>query len=292
MEIRDIWEDSKLRELWHRSAWYGDYRRMRHYWKKHGLSLKYLLPGRLWLDSVEIVVTTRCNRLCDGCANLMPYYEKPYDLERDLVIRSMRKLNECFDWCEVYKILGGEPFLDPDLKFFLEEVPVEKCDWVYVITNGMVVADDPELLEVLRRKRITVMFSDYSDTQQTQKRFWSLLQDNGISCLRTGPGTWEDYGKLMPHSADEKQLKQQFSRCNTYCKSVLNGMMYYCPRSGHGYDLGVIERKQREYVDLLANSREQNRKQIRKLMWRHMPIEACRYCKRGTDDFVPIPKGS
>ena len=87
-----------------------------------------------------------------------------------------------------------------------------------------------------------------------------------VSARKLGSGSWRDYGELADHGAAAKELDRQFIRCDMPCKSLLNGNLYYCPRSGHGYDLGMIEGKDGEYVDLLSNSKIRNKRQIRRLM--------------------------
>ena len=182
MALWNIWMESKLRQKWHDCAFYNDYFRLKKCFKSRGfvVGLGGLLPGHLWIDNVEIVVTTKCNLRCPACANLMQYYDNPYHLERDIVIASMHKLNECFDWCNEYKIIGGEPFLNPDLKYFLEEIPREKCDEATVFTNAMVIPDDIELLEVMRRKKIKIVISNYSCAYGMQQRLIDLLKKENI----------------------------------------------------------------------------------------------------------------
>lgn len=292
MVLLNLWKESQLRRKWHDCVFYNDYRRLKKCFKSRGFVAGFLglLPGHLWIDSVEIVVTTKCNLRCPACANLMQYYDKPYHLERDTVVASMRKLNECFDWCKGYRILGGEPFLNPDLKYFLEEIPREKCGEATVVTNATVIPDDIELLEVMRRKKIKVIISNYSCVQETQQLI-ALLKKENISFHVVKSDTWIKYGPLEKRNVNHTDLRRQFIRCAVPCKSVLNGVMYLCPRSGHGYDLGVIDRREGEYVELLKNTRTQNRRQIRRLMWRHEPVSACEYCLRGTDEAIAIPKG-
>lgn len=281
-----------LRKIWHRLPFHSDIRRLMRFFRG-GAPLKSLLPGHLWLDSVEIVITTKCNLRCPACSNLMQYYDKPYHLDRELVLASMRKLNECFDWCNHYKILGGEPFLNPELKLFLREVPREKCSRASIYTNAMIPPDagDAELFDILREKKIDIIFGSYSVAEEPQRRFVELLDREGIPYVINENTQWYDYGAPVDHHASEAELARQFRACGNWCKSLFNGALYYCPRSGHGYDLGLIERKPGDYVDVLHNSREENIRQIRRLMWRHRPIEACRYCQRGTESAVRLPRG-
>lgn len=293
MWISRIWEKSQLRKMWHKSLFYNDYRRIRRYFRNNNVGVKYLLPGHLWMDYVEVVVTTKCNLRCQDCANLMQYYEDPYHLDRETLLASVRKLGESFDACDHLKILGGEPFLYPYLKDVLEAIPREKLGKITIATNGMVIPTDRELIAMLSRKRVTVFFSNYAVSQVTQQNFIELLENAGISYEIARSSTWIDYGApaLSTSVKEQHDLKRQFLNCHIICKSLLNGCLYYCPRSAHGHDLGIIDRKPGEYVELLNNTTAQNRREIRRLMWRRRPVEACKYCQRGTDKAIKISRG-
>ncbi len=291
MNMRTLWERAHLREIWHNCRYYNDYRRIRAFCQKHGREIRLLLPDKLWLDSISVVITTKCNLRCPDCSNLMQYYDAPYHLDRDLVIASMKKLNESFDWCDHYKILGGETFLSPDLKSILMSVPQEKCGKVSIFTNGTIVPDDRDLFAVMRRKRINVILSNYGIAQEAQKKLTAVLDRENISYEIVKSLVWMDYGLVMNHGANDKELLRQFRQCFINCKLLLNGCLYYCPRHAHGYDLGLMDRKADEYVDILRNTTAQNRREIRRLMWRRKPVEACKYCQRGTDKAIQIPRG-
>lgn len=250
---------------------------------------RYLLPGRVWLDKLDVVITTKCNLLCKGCSHLIPYYREPGDLDRELVLASMRKLNECFDWCNHYSVLGGEPFLNPDLKFFLEEVPSEKCNRPQVVTNATILPDDPELFAVMRRKRIVVAYTDYPGNRERIGALLALLEREGVAYCAMHP-QWTDFGAPVDYQRSAGELKRQFIRCGSRAMSLLNGRLYYCFRSAHCRNLGITARED-GCVDLLNNSSAQNRREIRRLICRRTPLEACRYCKRGTEQNVVIRRG-
>lgn len=291
MWIRTIWEKSRLRERWHSCLFYNDYRRIRRYFRRNNVGIKYLLPGHFWLDSVDVVVTTKCNLRCPDCAHLMQYYDLSYDVDLDVVLSSMRKLNAAFDWCDLYNILGGEPLLYPELTAVLEEIPSEKCGKAILYTNATIVPEDPALFDVLRRKRVVVYISNYLTVRETQEKLIEKLEQEKVFYRVMNSDTWIDYGAVSDRGACAEELQCQFIRCFIRCKILLNGCLYYCPRSGHGYDLGLIDRKPGEYVDVLHSTTAQNRREIRRLMWRRRPIEACKYCQRGTDKAIKIPSG-
>lgn len=281
--------------LWNRfttSFLYGDYRRCWRLVKYYGIAgLKYLLPWHFYLDFIEIPITTRCNLRCPGCANLMPLYDKPYDIDREMVINSIRKISECFDVCGNFRLLGGEPFLHPELKRFIAAIPSEKCKRVSIPTNAMIVPQDPELYHLLRLKNVTVVIGNYPTATASQQQLIARLEKEKVSYEISNQDAWIDYGKAIAHNRSKAELKKQFRQCNLRSKSLLNGFVYYCPRHAHGFDLGIVERKNSESVDLLHNSSSQNRRQLRRLMWRRKPIEACKYCLRGTDRATNISRG-
>ena len=280
------------KSVWHDSFLSADYDRIQRLYRYCGLrGLKYLAPWHFYLDFVEVSITTRCNLQCPGCANLMPFYQKPYDVDSSTVLQTIRKIGECIDLCGNFRLLGGEPFLHPDLPRFLAEIPSEKCLRISIPTNATLIPQDPDLYEALRNKHVTVVLGNYPASAETQKLLIAKLEQECVSYELPGSGSWIDYGATVSHERSPKALRSQFLRCRLRSKSVLNGVMYYCPRHSHGFDLGMITRHDTEYVDILNNTASQNRKQIRKLMWRHKPVEACKYCLRGTDAAVDISRG-
>lgn len=225
----------------------------------------------------------------------MPYYGKPqfckaHHMDRERLIASLRKMNEAVDSFNHYNFIGGEPFLNPDLKFFIEEVPVEKCHLVQVLTNGTIVPDDPELFDVLRRKNVQVVVSQYPSNQEKQKRLIEVLERERVGWHSYSP-PWFDYGEPRDYRRSKRELQQQFIDCPGCCRNLLDGKLYYCMRGSHTADLGICDAQPGDAVDLLSNTKAQNKKQIRRMIWCLKPIEACRYCLRGTSENVEIPRG-
>ena len=72
------------------------------------------------------------------------------------------------------------------------------------------------------------------------------------------------------------------------CRSLLNGKLYFCPRSAHGNDLGII--KENAFVDLLDNSLSQQemKNKLHTLLYDLSYIMACKICNAGTKEFEEI----
>lgn len=285
-----MWMPKGLRAKLHRTGLYRVRKKVRLFSNTKNWSNRYLLPGHVWLDMVDIVITTKCNLRCSNCSHLIPYYKKPEDLDKNMIIASMRKLNESFDWCNYYSVLGGEPFLDPDLKYILEEVPRQKCNVLQIETNGMApIPDDPELFDVIRRKHIHVTFTEYPGNHNSIKQFSAVLDKENIPYSVQRP-QWTDFGPPIDQKRGPKELLQQFIACQSRTMSVLNGKLYYCFRCAHLCDLGFCG-PDKGAIDLLHNSARQNRRAIRKMIGRCRPLVSCQYCLRGTAENVKIDRG-
>ena len=241
---------------------------------------------------MELVITTKCTLNCKNCANLMPMYKKPYNVDKDIIIKSIKKIAACVDEVYIFRILGGEPFCNPELKNYLREMPENKFREIVIVTNGTLVPKDPELINIIREKNITVEISDYGKISYKKDELIEMLKKEKINYkINSAYRVWYDYGSLENKNKSKKSLKRQFSKCDIYCKSILNGALYYCPRHSHGIDLGKIKKNDDEYVDLLNNSDKENRKKIKELMLRNKYIEACNYCNYATRECKSIPAG-
>lgn len=284
--------ENRTCKWWHNSFLYNDYSRLWRLKLYYGVTgLRYLLPWHLYLDYIEIPITTRCNLCCPDCANLMPLYKKPYDIDAEMIIRSIQTISECFDICGQMRVLGGEPFLHPNLKQIIEAIPNHKCKKISIPTNATIIPRDPELYRILREKGVVIVLGNYPAATHSQEGLIAQLEAEGIKYELPRTETWINYGNMVNHHVEGKKLTQQFTRCNLRSKSLLNGILYYCPRHAHGCDLEIIERLDGEYVNLFHNTPEQNRRQIRRLMWRHRPVEACKFCLRGTEKAISISRG-
>lgn len=254
--------------------------------------IKKVLSREVYIDYIELVITTKCSLKCKNCANFICYYKKPYDVDEKMIKKSVKKLFEAVDYVDVFRVIGGEPFCNNKIKEYLKVLPYDKIGNVKIATNGTIVPNDRELIEILKNKNISLDISDYKKAPKQTERLIKLLNKEKINYEVNAIGEyWYDFGKPINYKRSKKDLNKQFMKCNSRCKSILNGCIYYCPRASHGFDLKVIPRNESEYINLLNNPRKVNRKEIRKLMCRNKYIEACNYCKYGTDECKLVVPG-
>lgn len=289
MNLKDLFPKNNFRRLIYKQKM-----KVKQYFEWNSeYGIKYLLPNKLYIDHFDFVVTTKCNLRCKECCSLIPQYKNPYHANLEVLIQTLKKIDECVDRIGEFSILGGEPFLYPNLVEVISAIPRDKIRNAHITTNGTIVPHDKKLLDIIREKNIEIWFSDYNCSSKTQKEFIELCEKENISYHVKKGMVWHTFGDGSTNfNRSEKELKKQFLLCFSICKSIINGCVYQCPIHSHGCNLGKFERKAGEYVDLLHNTKKQNRKQLKKLMWRKTYVEACKYCKKGTDDFIFVNKGT
>ena len=242
-----------------------------------------------YYEYLEIPITTKCSLRCKGCSNLIPCYKKPYDVDIDILFKSIDSFLECINNIVYVRVLGGEPFVSSSLVKVLNKLlGSKKIQRIEIVTNGTVVPKDDNLLEVMSNKKIIVSISKYPNVKLDN--LINVLNNNNICYRIDNMNFWMDYGGLFKRNKTKSQLKKQYRKCNHVCKSLLNGQLHLCPRSSHGTDLGIIKGNNEDYLDLLDDSIDVNerKKKIIKLFKKNYII-ACDYCDFATSKSKKIP---
>ena len=236
----------------------------------------------------ELVVTTKCSLCCTACANLMPRYQKPYDVDMELLLQSAQRLIDSVSVIRVMGVLGGEPFMRKDLYRLINLLSGnKKVKRVKVVTNGTIIPKG-DVLKALQHKRVYVSISEYPGVNR--EPLLETLKEHNIAYIVNHFDNWLDYGSFDDRNFEEDTLRRSYSACtSSECKTVLNGKLYTCPRSSHGDDLGLIPADPKEAVDLLEGDAKDLRKRLR-AFYNLTTVTACRYCSPPWDR-PPIPCG-
>ena len=246
--------------------------------------------GYLYLYHVELPVTLKCSLKCKKCVFMMPYFEHPIDYDVEKLLGYMDKLFDCVDAIQIFRILGGEPFLYPALDKIIDKaLASSKVKSVDIVTNGTILPKS-ELFEHMKNPRLTVQISDYGIYSRKKKELKQACDTAGVRCVLRDEKekNWFDTGGLEYRNRTAKELKRQMRHCGEICRNFLDGRLYFCPRASFGAKLGIPD-PARDYVDFTVDkSRKQFRKEIYELNQRKI-LSACNYCNQGTKDYVPIP---
>jgi hypothetical protein len=221
---------------------------------------------------------------------MMPYFKNPVDFDLEDNLKYSRKLFEVIDAIQIFRILGGEPFLYKDLKPIIQEaLACSKVKTVEVVSNGTIIPSK-EILETMKNPKFKLQISDYGELSRNKDIIKQICDENGINCVIRGSGekNWFDPGDLHFRGRNKKELRKQFKHCGEICRNLHNGKMYFCPRAAFGTKLGIPDLES-DYVDFTKDlSNSELRNAIYELNQKKT-ILACNYCDEGTNDYVPIP---
>lgn len=244
----------------------------------------------MFLQSVECDITEYCSLSCQECANLIPYFSKPKHFDTELIIQSMKNLAQSTCGIGRVVIVGGEPFLHPDLDKICEEVSaIDQILSVQLTTNGTIVPND-NLLERLKHSVAYIVISDYGVYSSQKDALITALEKFQIPYEVRGQGKWwRIFGKPQKFLRTEEENKQIFQSCPYKgCLSVLNGVFRLCPRSNYAVQLGAVPQHQTDHVSLVNDniSFEERAEQIYNLLHQTETYFPCSYCMGATGEFI------
>lgn len=220
----------------------------------------------------------------------MPYFDNPVDYSIENLTSYMDKLLECVDVIQIFRILGGEPFLYRDLdKIISKALTSTKIKTVDIVTNGTIVPGE-KLLILMKNSKLTVQISDYGKYSRKKTELKAACDAVGVQCVirDSKEKTWIDGGGLENRGRSAKETRKQMKRCGNICRNFHNGRLYFCPRASFGTKLGIPDIEE-EFVDFTKNeSRDKLRKRIYELNQKKYLV-ACNYCDEGTNKAIIIP---
>ena len=252
-------------------------------------SIKIFNDKNGYFEYLEIPITTKCNLRCINCSNLIPCYKEQKDLDVNIIKQSINEFLKCINNIVYIRILGGEPFLCKNLyeitKTLLKSKKIQRIE---IVTNGIIIPKEKKLINLLRNNRITISISQYPFVNSNKQI--DFFKSNNIKYRLDKMTYWLYYGNTSKRNKTKKQLKKQYCKCHSICKSLINGQIHLCPRSSHGTDLGIIKNNENDYINILDNklSIKEKKEKLHKLLQKKY-IKACDYCDFATKKCKKIP---
>jgi hypothetical protein len=192
---------------------------------------------KLFLHSVDLIITERCSLKCKDCSNLMQYYEHPKDVGTAELLNSIDQLFSVVDEVNEVRVIGGEPFMNKDWHIIVKRLLEEpKLHYVVIYTNGTIV---PDHLDALVNDKVMVLVTDYG--HRNTKTLIAELKDHGIPCRIEKVGGWTACGEVKKHNRSRLNNEKVFRECCVHnLTNLSNGKLYRCPFEANAVRLGLI----------------------------------------------------
>lgn len=286
--IQEIWHCLRLRIMFENRDEIqkkGIIHTKRYFYKKilfNPIRIYRVFSGKeLNLRYVEVVLTTFCTLNCKGCSALMPLYpiSSRRHIDSGVLSKSIKELFNTADYIDLFRLLGGEPLLYPNLyEVLLLMQSQTKVNHVEIVTNGTVTIKDDRVIRILQDDKFSISISDYGSGNQN--KLIRLLDNNRIKYTINHMGGWLDFGDVTEKGWSQSELGDNFLLCkrsHKQCNSILNGKLYLCFRESHGANLELSPVRKEEFIDLSVGGTT-SKKQLFSFVWRTSYIEACKYC--------------
>ena len=240
-------------------------------------------PNKLFLRSVDLVITERCSLKCKDCSNLMQYYAKPQHIDTSKLLISIDKLCELADEINEIRLIGGEPLIHPEHYLITEKI-IQKSNIkkIVIYTNGTVNISSDKI-DRYKNSKIVFIITDYGILSRNIGRLISTLENNNITYIRQKAGGWTDCAKIV---SNNDGLKLFNSCCTKNTFTLLHNRFFRCPFSAHAISLGLIYDYKADYIDILEGKKSDLIKFI------HRPeLYSCYHCQGRSYDAPEIEAG-
>lgn len=246
------------------------------------------ISHNIFIDYIEIPITTKCSLRCKECSNLIQYYNAGSFFDHKRITNDVSRLCKAVNEIDMVRVLGGEPLLHPHLKEIITGLLENKnIHHVQIVTNGTMLFD-ADMLEVLRDRRVSVDISYYGKASRKYDSLLKQLESKRIRFYTNKNLKWTKQSDFTFQKKTPHELEKVLNKCKLDCISLMDGEMHLCPRSSNGKDLRIFKADRGDYVALRkCRTKSQMRKEIYHLLNRKS-IVACNYCKVYMQDTLDI----
>ena len=183
--------------------------------------------GDAVLPHVEMHACDYCNLNCRGCTHYSALFEKKLPIYEEQIKDVLKLRKKCSHIIRFY-IMGGEPFLNPNIKKYILGITaaLPKTD-VWIVTNGLLILSlNEDVLELISSLRVVVSISEYEPTHRIIDKVKERLEKYNVSY------------DIRPYDRKQKFIKPLSLSDNSIyenvcisegCINIWNGKIAKCP---------------------------------------------------------------
>lgn len=240
-----------------------------------------------YLPRLVFSTSTICSLNCEYCAELIPHICNKRFLEYNTIKRDYDAIFRCVDMCPNIEIIGGEPFIHPDISRIIELFTNSSQINIVEITTNAVCRINDDVMQKLKNPKIRINISDYGHNHDRVMELIRLLDENNIwyQIWTSSEQFWVDSGGIKKRNKKVEQLEYEYQTCDAacLCRTVYDGKLYVCSR-GIGIDDNNLLEDDSSYLDVerLNKMTEDEAWKELKQFWLREFASICDYCDYNT----------
>lgn len=255
---------------------------------------------KIILRRTTFTVTLRCTLRCRLCSADVINYVAPPHYSSEMIAKELSSYFEIVDYVEWLQYSGGEPFLNQELPQMIEEAMKYRgrFDKLMIFANGTVLPTDAMLSTFLRfQDKIHFFFSNYGNISAKAADLLAFFQKYNFSYTEKKYygedqhcGGWVDFGGWEIRNYSAGQLALIYEKCSMHTMGftvVQEGQMHLCRKSYRGMELGAVDQRESDYLDIFDPSKSVREKREHLQRMLSLPyLAACDHCNAtyGTSD--------
>lgn len=193
------------------------------------------------LDYLEVHVAHHCNLRCKGCGHLSNIVPKEFpDLNQ--FKKDLLQLKKYFYGVKKFRLLGGEPLLNPELSEYIVATRSFFPDAdIRVVSNGLLIPTlDENVLDIMNKYCVEFDISCYHPTKNIKEKIELKLIEHEVGYFISAE--IDEFMRKIP-IVKRADPYVAYNKCESRtCHFMLDGMLSLCPSP-------IIRKKFNEYVN-------------------------------------------
>lgn len=230
--------------------------------------------GDVVLPQAEIHVSDYCNLNCRGCTHYSPIFEKklPDTEER---IHDIELLAQTFSHVVDFYLLGGEPFLNPDIeKYITSAYELLPNTRLHIVTNGLLLPKvSPRVYDTIRKYDVEISVSEYKPTHEMIDVIIDVLHQNNVRYQIRPYDSKQFFNKPLAKNCDMDYEKLCIS---DGCVNIWNGKIARCPSLMYVHELNKKYGLDLPENGVYSMNGHISGRELKKIMKEKVPL--CKHC--------------
>lgn len=256
-------------------------------------SHKAFSESGFFINNLDFVITEKCSLRCRECSNLMQYYRHPQNYDAETLLGNLRDFLVYVPALNEVRILGGEPFIHPQIDEIVQgAVAEQKIGKVSILSNATIFPSE-KVWDALENDKVLLEFTDYGEKlSRNLTRILSEADKRRIQYTCVKAVGWQSCSRISDYRRDPDQLAEVFSNCCAKrLYTLLGENIYCCPFMAHADNLGAfkVEEDERFPIKKYKNDICAGQQEMRRALLERVFFRGCNYCLGRPFDGPMIP---